>query len=76
MKILSMKSSIRTIKADHPAFRINDGVVCAPRAGFEISNDCPREYKRIIQECILREWLKPIANMTEKELTLFGMINE
>lgn len=73
MKITSYKSSIRTIKSDHPAFTINDGIMVSPRAGFEINQSCPKEYRQIIATCIDRGWLKPVANITEKELTLFGL---
>jgi hypothetical protein len=39
----------------------------APRAGFEISNDCPRQYKLMIMEAIKNGWLQPIAYMKESE---------
>ena len=68
MKISVHTSSIRTIKSDDPLFRIVDGYATAPRAGFEINEKCPVEYRMIIRECINRGWLKPIANMTEQEM--------
>lgn len=68
MKITAHTSSIKTIKSDDPLFNIIDGYVTAPRAGFEISERCPIEYRMIIRECINRGWLKPIANMTEQEM--------
>lgn len=73
MKIAAYKSSIKTIKSDHPAFKITDGLIIAPRAGFEINQRCPEQYKQVIATCIDRGWLKPIANLTEKEITLFGL---
>jgi hypothetical protein len=45
----------------------------APRAGFEINQGCPKEYKMIINECILHGWLKPVANVTERELLFMGL---
>ena len=39
----------------------------APRAGFEISNDCPREYKLMIMEATKNGWLQPVAYMKESE---------
>jgi hypothetical protein len=39
----------------------------APRAGFEISNKCPRQYKLMIIEAIKNGWLQPIAYMKESE---------
>ena len=47
---------------------LQDGMVIAPRAGFEISNSCPREYKMIIQKCINYGWLKPVATVRDNEL--------
>ena len=39
----------------------------APRAGLEISGECPSEYKKIIQLCHHNGWLKPIAYIKESE---------
>lgn len=41
-------SKIRTIKQGNPTFMIKDGATLCPRAGFEINQLCPREYKLII----------------------------
>ena len=61
-------SSLRTIKMGEPKFLIGDGLVIAPRAGFEISNGCPREYRLIINECLANGWLKPVATIKDSEL--------
>lgn len=52
-----------------------NGIVTVPRAGFEISLKCPREYRLIIQECIDNGWLKPIAHIKDAELT-FDILTE
>lgn len=62
------ESSVRTIKRGDPGFYIRDGIVVAPRAGFEISQSCPVEYKSIIAQALNAGWIKPIANVTEQEL--------
>jgi hypothetical protein len=49
---------------------INDGLVLCPRAGFEINEHCPREYRQIIAACIDQGWLKPVAHVYGKELTM------
>lgn len=67
------KSQIRTLKQSDPKFVIHDGFMQAPRAGFEINQQCPREYKLIIAECINNGWLKPVANVTERELLFMGL---
>ena len=61
-------SSLRTIRLGEPKFLIAEGLVMAPRAGFEISNECPREYRLIISECLSRGWLKPVATVKDSEL--------
>jgi hypothetical protein len=58
---------IKTIRKDDPNFYIDNGIVIAPRAGFELSNDCPRQYKSMIMEAIKNGWLKPIAYIKESE---------
>lgn len=67
------KSQTRTIRISDPEFYINDGFVRAPRAGFHILQECPSEYKMIINECIIRGWLKPVATVTEREMLFIGL---
>lgn len=67
------KSQIRTLRANDPRFIINDGLIISPRAGFQILQECPKEYKLIIQDCINRGWLQPVANVTERELIFIGL---
>lgn len=70
MNIVISKSKISTIKQGDAKFMLNDGMVVCPRAGFEINQQCPREYKMIISECINNGWLKPVAHVYGKELTM------
>jgi hypothetical protein len=58
---------IKTIRKDDPDFHIDNGIVMSPRAAFEISNDCPRQYKLMIMEAIKNGWLQPVAYMKESE---------
>ena len=76
MKITAQKNSIRTIRKDNPNFLIKSGLYLSPRAGFEIEEKCPKEYRMIISECISRGWLKPVAYMQEKELIFTGLAND
>lgn len=66
-------SSIRTIRPGDVGWEIRNDFVVAPRAGFEVSDKCPREYRMIIQECINYGWIKPVANATEQELLMFTL---
>lgn len=61
---------IKTIKQGDDRFMLQDGLMVCPRAGFEINNQCPREYKLIISQCIDNGWLKPVAHVYGKELTM------
>jgi len=75
MQIKTHCSQLRTIKQDDPRFRIIDGFVTAPRAGFEISEQCPGHYKMMITQAIEYGWLKPVAHMTEREMIFMGLNN-
>lgn len=58
---------IKTIRKDDPDFMIDNGIVMSPRAGLEISNDCPKQYKSMIIEAIKNGWLQPVAYMKESK---------
>lgn len=73
MNITAHKSFIKTFRPGDPGFTINDGVMTSPRAGFEISNSCPAEYKSIFITAINAGWLKPIAHMHEREVLISGL---
>jgi|688.fasta_scaffold882603_1 hypothetical protein len=68
MKITTHQSSVRMIRPEDPKFRIVDGMVVVPRAGFEIKKECPNTYKEVIEECVRRGWLVPVAHMRDTEL--------
>jgi hypothetical protein len=76
MSFILHNSQIRTLKHNDKNFYIEDKFVMSPRAGFEIKQECPREYKLIIAECIRNGWLEPIANITERELLFIGLSKE
>lgn len=76
MNIKIHKSQIKTLKSNDPRFYVRDSLMVTPRAGFEINEKCPREYRMIIAECINNGWLTPIANVSEKELVFIGLTNE
>lgn len=68
MNIKTRQTTLRTVKEGDPKWILVDGLVLAPRAGFEINPQCPKEYKMIITECINRGWLKPVATVRDNEL--------
>jgi hypothetical protein len=63
-------SRFKTLRPGDSDFVIQDGFLLASRAGFEISKDCPREYRLIIAECVNNGWLTPVANMLDYEHTM------
>lgn len=70
MKLAMRESNICTIRPGDPKFMLIDGAVTCPRASFEISNNCPAEYKSIFITAIKAGWLKPVAHVYGKELTM------
>ena len=76
MKISTRTRNIQTIRQGDPKFMLQDGLMTCPRAGFEISQDCPRSHKLVIMEAIKNEWLVPVANITERELIFMGLTDE
>jgi hypothetical protein len=70
------KNKIKTVKPGDRQWHIAQGLYLTPRAGFEISQSCPKEYRMIINECINRSWLKPVAYMAESEFMWEELKNE
>lgn len=70
MKFTTQQSNIKTIRQGDPKFMLQDGLITCPRAGFEISQNCPAEYKSIFITAINAGWLKPVAHVYGKELTM------
>ena len=61
----------KTLRSTDADFKFSpNGLVVVPRASFEVSKECPREYKLIIAECIGRGWLQPVAHMRDTEYTM------
>jgi len=50
-------------------FTMSDGFVLTPRAAIEVSMDCPKDYLCIIQTCMEKGWLQPVAYVKEEEHT-------
>ena len=70
MKISTRTRNIQTIRQGDPKFMLQDGLMTCPRAGFEISDNCPAEYKSIFITAINAGWIKPVAHVYGKELTM------
>ena len=70
MKISTRTRNIQTIRQGDDKFMLQDGLMICPRAGFEISQRCPENYRSLIAECINHGWIKPVAHVYGKELTM------
>ena len=73
MQLTSRTTNIKTIRQGDAKFTLIDGFVTCPRAGFEISQSCPAEYKSIFITAINAGWIKPVAHIYGKELTMDAM---
>lgn len=73
MNISVYNTSIKTVRQGDSNWWLNDGYTTAPRAGIEISAACPREYTSIIITAINNGWIKPIAHVHGKTLTMDAM---
>ena len=73
MNFTAHQSNIKTIRQGDPKFTLKDKFVTCPRAGFEISNTCPGQYKLMIMEAMKNGWLQPVAHVYGKELTMDAM---
>ena len=61
----------KTLRATDVDFSFSpDRLTLVPRASFEVSPQCPREYRLIISECINNGWLRPVAHMRDTEYTM------
>lgn len=67
MIINSTRNKIKQIKPNDPLWHIKSGLYMTPRAGFQINEKCPKEYRAIIAQCINSGWLQPIAYMCDDE---------
>lgn len=47
-----------------------DGIQLVSRAGFEINEKCPTEYKQMLMTALDLGWLKPVAYMRDTEYTM------
>jgi hypothetical protein len=65
-----------TINRGDPNFFIQGEFTISPRASIQVSNKCPREYAMIMQTCLERGWIQPIATITERERIFMGLLNE
>jgi hypothetical protein len=69
------RSNVKTIRPGDPHFTITNGLVVTSRASWDISNNCPAEYRSILLQAINAGWIKPVAHVTEEEYMVMQLSN-
>jgi hypothetical protein len=64
------QSRVKAIRKSDPDFNLIDGMVIVPRAMLHITPDCPYNHRQIINTCIEKGWLKPVAHVYDYEYTM------
>ena len=65
---ISQGRSYKTLRSGDDDFMFSpDGITMVPRAGIEISGNCPDNYCQVLQTCINKGWVKPVAHMRDTE---------
>jgi hypothetical protein len=68
---ISTTRPVKTLRPGDADFTFSpDGIQLVTRAGFEISKDCPYNHLQVLQTCIDRGWIKPVACMRDVEYTM------
>lgn len=70
-----LRSNVKSIRPGEPHFTISNGLVVTSRASFEISKNCPDEYKSIFITAIKAGWIKPVAHVTDEEYMVMQLSN-
>jgi hypothetical protein len=69
--IKTSTNTYKTLKPKDPDFSFSpDGITLVPRAGIEISIKCPDNYFHVLQTCIDKGWIKPVAHIRDVEYTM------
>jgi hypothetical protein len=64
------KKDVRSIRQGDPNFIIDDGMVAYPRAMLHILPNCPRAVQETINWALAQGYVKPVAHVYGKELTM------
>ncbi len=61
---------VKTIRSGDPNFMIYDGLVAYPRAMIHVLPECPSNIRHYIEWAIAEGYLKPVAHVYGKEITM------
>ena len=73
MIISDKKKDIRAIRQGDSDFMIDDGMIRYPRAMIHVHPECPVNIREMIMIAFDKGWLKPVAHVYGKELTMDAM---
>ena len=62
------QTKIRILRDTDQNWFIPEGAVIYPRAGFEVSPNCPSPEAQVVKHAIAMGWVKPVAYMIDHEL--------
>lgn len=65
--IKSPTNNFKSIRPGEPLFAFTDDFVYVPRAGIEVDPKCPSRYIDIVNQCIMNNWIRPVAFMRDDE---------
>ena len=61
---------VKSIRQGDPSFMIDDGMVSYPRAMLHVLPNCPREIRETVNWALAQGYIKPVAHVYGKELTM------
>jgi len=61
---------VRSVRQGDPSFMIDDGMVSYPRAMLHVLPNCPREIRETVNWALAQGYIKPVAHVYGKELTM------
>ena len=68
---ISQGRSYKTLRPSDADFTFSpNGITLVPRAEIEVSINCPDNYFQMLQICINKGWVKPVAHMRDVEYTM------
>ncbi len=62
------KSTTTRLFRGEPGFSMVDGVRLVPRAEVVILEQCPAQYRDMVNYCLAKGWIQPVANVRDDEL--------
>jgi len=55
------------LKPKDPGFSVQDGITMIPRAGIELSDQCPKAVSDMLIHALDRGWVQPVAHVHQHD---------